>query len=88
VGGGLQIEYRAPADGTAILFERTSGRIVATESLERGSDFDFDASRQSRAEILSSMFATNNGADSDQALSIPTNTYFELYFVRVKSAHD
>ena len=70
VGGGLQIEWDAPSRGTAILLETTSGRMVATESLDVGGSFDFDVSRERNADALKAIFPV-----------IPTNAQFVLYFV-------
>lgn len=84
VGGGLQIEYSAPENGTAILRERSTGKIVATQSLEPGDDFDFTVTRQENAEVLRSLFATTNAPDIGQLLALPTNVCFELYFTPVK----
>jgi len=85
VGGGLEIEYSAPENGTAILRERSTGKIVATQSLEPGDDFDFTVTRQENAEVLRSLFATTNAPDIGQFLALPTNACFELYFVPVKT---
>jgi hypothetical protein len=84
VGGGLKIEYRAPTDGTAILMERTSGRIVATESLTEGNDFSFHPNMQGTSEVLFSMFAATNAVNTGEFPQVPTNTYFQLYFVPAK----
>lgn len=84
VGGGLQIEYRAPENGTAILRERSTGKVVATQSLEPGDDFEFTATRQENAEVLRSLFATTNAPDIGQFLALPTNACFELYFAPVR----
>lgn len=85
VGGGLKIEYRAPTDGTAILMERTSGRIVATESLAEGHDFSFHPNKQGASEVLFSMFAATNAVNTGEFPQVPTNTFFQLYFVPVKT---
>jgi hypothetical protein len=85
VGGGLKIEYQAPADGTAILMERTSGRIIATESLSEGNSFDFRPNRQGCSEVLFSMFAPTNAVNTGDFPQVPTNTFFQLYFVPVEA---
>jgi hypothetical protein len=84
VGGGLKIEYTAPSDGTVILKERASGRIVATESLEEGSDFDFSPNHNGCSEVLFSLFAPTNAVYTGEFPQMPTNTFFELYFVPSK----
>ncbi|MFA9479340.1 hypothetical protein ACERK3_13705 [Phycisphaerales bacterium AB-hyl4] len=40
VGGGVMLKYRAPEAGTAVMLDRTGGRIIATESLKEGDLFD------------------------------------------------
>jgi hypothetical protein len=85
VGGGLKIEYRAPANGTAILLERTSRRIVATESLSEGDPFEFHPNHQGCSEVLFSMFAPTNAVDTGGFPQVPTNTLFQLYFVPAKA---
>lgn len=71
VGGGLQIEWSAPADGTALLVETTTGKTVATQSMSvRGPAFDFDVTRDRNADVLKAIFPT-----------MPTNATFVLYFV-------
>ncbi|NLH43457.1 MAG: hypothetical protein GX448_16575 [Planctomycetes bacterium] len=42
VGGGFRVEWTAPADGTVILYEKKTGKIVETESVSEGSSYDFD----------------------------------------------
>jgi hypothetical protein len=88
VGGGLQIAYRAPTAGTAILMEQTSRRIVATQSLDQGDAFDFNPSSEGNRkdrEIILSMFAATNAVQSGEVIQVPTNTFFQLYFVPVKA---
>lgn len=85
VGGGLGIEYKAPSEGTVILLERTSGRIVATKSLSKGDDFDFSPNYQGCNAVLFSMFATSNSVSTDATTQVPTNTVFQLYFVPAKA---
>jgi hypothetical protein len=71
VGGGLQIDWDPPRDGTAILFERTTGKTVATMSVSPGNPFRFDVTRESHAEVLEAVFAD----------SVPPDWDFLLYFV-------
>jgi hypothetical protein len=84
VGGGLTVEYTAPTDGTAILIERTSGRIVATESLGEGDSFDFHPRVQGYDEVLFRMFGNTNATPDGGVVVVPTNTFFQLYFVKEK----
>ena len=71
VGGGLEIDWEAPADGTAILMETTTGKTVATKSVaEGGAGFRFDLTTQQDADTLQAIFPT-----------MPTNAQFVLYFV-------
>jgi hypothetical protein len=81
VGGGLMVEYQAPTDGTAILIERASGRIVASKSLSERDYFEFGPNHLGCREVVFSMFADTNSADSEAFAPVPTNTFFELYFV-------
>ena len=71
VGGGLQIEWDAPTEGTAILVETTTGKIVATKSVsDGGAGFRFDVTSSEYAEVLTAIFP-----------AMPTNAQFLLYFV-------
>lgn len=85
VGGGLDIRYSAPAAGTVILRERTSGRIVATKSLEaKGAEFHFSPSAFDNGEVLAAMFSTVPVKEGE-ITHVPTNTFFQLYFVPEKA---
>lgn len=81
VGGGLMIDYMAPVDGTVILVERTSGRIVATQSLMEGREFNFGPRWERCGEVLTSLFGTTNLVEPGAFPVVPTNTFFQLYFV-------
>ncbi len=72
VGGGVQIDWRPPVDGTAILVETTTGRTIATQSVsvEGNVGFNFDVTREQDADALKALFPT-----------MPTNAQFVLYFV-------
>jgi hypothetical protein len=85
VGGGLMVDYEAPADGTAILIERTSRRIVATESLSEGTNFKFGPGSQSYDEVLFRMFAPTDSVEGSGVVVVPTNAFFQLYFVPQKA---
>ncbi len=78
VGGGLSIKYAAPQDGTVILMERTSRRIVATESRGEGDEFEFRPDYGECNEVLLRMFGPP-GADGTPGMG--TNIFLELYFV-------
>ncbi len=41
VGGGFEIDYRAPATGTAVVVEDTSRRVWVTQSLDELETFTF-----------------------------------------------
>ncbi|MBM4104364.1 MAG: hypothetical protein FJ263_10035 [Planctomycetes bacterium] len=41
VGGGFEIFYKAPEDGTAVLADKRSGKTVRTLSLSEGEIFEF-----------------------------------------------
>lgn len=85
VGGGLHISYEAPAAGTVLLVERTSGRIVATESLAEGATFHFGPDWSASKQVLLSMFGPTNAVDNGEFPAVPTNTLFQLYFVPVQA---
>lgn len=77
------MEYTAPADGTAILFERSTGRFVVTESLSEGSSFDFHPYVQGYDEVLFRMFGNASNDPGGGMATVPNNARFELYFVPV-----
>jgi hypothetical protein len=97
VGGGLDIRYNAPAAGTVILIERTSGRIVATKSLEaKGAEFYFTPSSFDNGDVIATMFSTVPGNTGEITFPptntfithVPTNTFFQLYFVPAKTKRE
>jgi hypothetical protein len=49
VGGGMMINWEAPADGTAFLVEKTTGKIVETRSMKRGDTYDFSVGSAGQA---------------------------------------
>ena len=88
VGGGLDIRYSPPHAGTVILIERTSGRIVATKSLEgKGHEFHFSPNSYDNGDVLATMFAPAPAKEGELTL-VPTNTFFELYFVPEKTKRE
>jgi hypothetical protein len=97
VGGGLDIRYNAPAAGTVILIERTSGRIVATKSLEaKGAEFYFSPSSFDNGDVIATMFSTVPGNTGEityvpmntYITHVPTKTFFQLYFVPAKTRRE
>jgi hypothetical protein len=56
VGGGMMINWEAPADGTAYLVEKTSGKIVETRSLKRGDTYDFSIGSTGQAAEFEKVF--------------------------------
>jgi hypothetical protein len=88
VGGGLAINYEVPGDGTVILLERTSGRTVATESITEGQSFTFTPGQDRYYELTYALFGGTNAFDPGVPLVLPTNTFFQLYFVPAKPKHD
>lgn len=84
VGGGLLVDYQAPVDGTAILVERSSGRMVASESLDEGNNFRFGPNQSGFEEVMLRMFAPTNSVDGSFLPTLPANTHFDLYFVPEK----
>jgi len=88
VGGGLDIRYKAPAAGTVILIEKTSGRMVATESLGgKGAEFHFGPNSFDNGDVLATMFSTVPG-NTGELTHVPTNTLFQLYFVPAKTKRE
>jgi len=73
VGGGLSIEYIAPANGTAYWVEETTQRILETKSLNSGDKAEFGG----------------GGVDPDsvkEALGIDIkDAKFTLYFVPIEA---
>jgi hypothetical protein len=68
VGGGFDIEYNAPADGTFYLLDLSSGKFVVTKNTTEGDTFDFSI----------------DSADMDQAKAFGINlekSKLVLYFV-------
>jgi len=49
VGGGMMIDWEAPAAGTAYLVEKASGKIVETRSLAKGDSYTFSVSSGGQA---------------------------------------
>jgi hypothetical protein len=41
VGGGFEIAYLMPEDGTVVLIDKTTGKTIQTISLKEGETFDF-----------------------------------------------
>jgi len=70
VGGGLQISWVPPSDGTAILVEATTGTPVATKAVEAGDAFEFDVSSEGDADVLRAVLP-----------NMPNHAKFLLYFV-------
>lgn len=72
VGGGLKIIYEPTEDGTTILVDKTSGKIIATQTSP--TTFEFDATSEADAEILNAVLG-NDWQDAQ----------FILYFVPDRS---
>lgn len=49
VGGGMMIDWEAPATGTAYLVEKLSGKIIETRSLDKGDSYSFSISSGKQA---------------------------------------
>jgi len=69
VGGGLMIDWEAPADGTAYLVEKETGKIIETRSLKEGDSYSFSVSSGTQAKEFEDVL----GIDFSQAR-------FLLYF--------
>lgn len=76
VGGGLQIDWEAPGEGTAILVEAMTGATVATKVVDALNGFEFDVASQRDADVLRAVLP-----------STPTNAQFVLYFVPSPKKH-
>lgn len=55
VGGGMMIDWEAPAAGTAYLVEKTSGKIIETRSLAQGDSYTFSIASGGQAAELERM---------------------------------
>ena len=83
------VDYEAPSDGTVILIERTSGKIVATESKNEGETFDFSPNYAGYSEVLFSLFSqTNEFETAAEFPHFPKNSCFQLYFVPTKAKRE
>jgi hypothetical protein len=76
VGGGYQVNYKAPANGTAYFVDEFSRKILQTQSLEQGEKFEISISTIDEATRAS---FRNAGIDIACAR-------FTLYFVPDKGA--
>ena len=83
VGGGLEISFVPPVDGTAIILERSTGKMIATESLNaNGSAWEFSSAHVPNwDQLLANFFPSTNVANAPLGYQLPTNAFFELYFV-------
>ncbi|HSW02562.1 MAG TPA: hypothetical protein VLI39_20535 [Sedimentisphaerales bacterium] len=81
VGGGLMVDWTAPANGTVILAEAVSGKIVRTESVNEGGVFEFEPTTNSNAEMLNGMFGGVKTSDDQILAPLPKNSRFVLYFL-------
>lgn len=73
VGGGFEIDFTAPADGTVYVVDQASKRILAMESLEEGDSFSFN------------FF---NAGEEYSALGLVPSAKISLYFVPVLTQPD
>ncbi len=72
VGGGVQIAWTAPQEGTVMLMDKTTRKTVATKSLNaKGDSFEFDASTEVDRQVLKAAFGGG----------VPSNARFVLYFI-------
>ncbi len=71
IGGGAQIEWQASQDGTAILVEAVTGKVIMTRSLKANDQrFTFDYTVAEEAEVVKKALG-----------NMPANPEFVLYFV-------
>ena len=73
VGGGLQIDWIAPVDGTIYLVEENTRKILMTKSLEAGEDFELSVSDM-------------NSDEAKKLLGVSdiSKLNFSLYFIPTK----
>lgn len=69
VGGGASINWKAPSDGTAILIEQITGKMIRTDSLSEGELYEFDAAMEWTQNLLKVALPPTQ-----------TNASFVLYF--------
>jgi hypothetical protein len=55
VGGGLSINWAAPSNGTAILYEKTTGKVIATASLKTDETFEFELGQGNTDDMIQKM---------------------------------
>lgn len=48
IGGGFEIAYQLPEDGTIVLADKTTGKIIQTTSLREGETFEFSCKAPER----------------------------------------
>jgi len=70
VGGGTKIEYFPKDEGTAILVENNSKKIISTMFVNQSIAFKFDACSPEGADVVNAALGTSH-----------TNVQFVLYFV-------
>jgi len=69
VGGGWQVTYKAPSDGTLYYVEETTAKILETRSMEAGQEVELGGSAP-------------EPATAEEILGIPTKeANMKLYFV-------
>ncbi|MBN1362568.1 MAG: hypothetical protein JW993_18365 [Sedimentisphaerales bacterium] len=52
VGGGVMINWEAPADGTVYLVDKTSGKVIVTQTVEQGDPYEFELDPEDGAEAF------------------------------------
>jgi hypothetical protein len=52
VGGGLNIDWKAPEPGTVYLVEKQTGKIMETRTLEKGETYTFSVASVTQADEL------------------------------------
>ena len=68
VGGGFQASFTAPVDGVAYVAETVQGRLIVTEGLEQGNDFELSGGIDPK--------------QFEEAVGVkPSEAQFTLYFV-------
>ena len=72
VGGGLDIQWRAPQPGTAYLVDEKTARIVITRSLDTDDEYEFDPG-SIESDVAKQIFGVNLNELKFSLYFIPTN---------------
>ena len=74
IGGGFKVEWTAPTDGTFIVGEKTTGKILVTESATEGEGVEFSLGDDEDFATLEKMLGVPVKQARLQAYWIPGKT--------------